>query len=139
MMDEAGMKNIRAVLYTVLLLTVMTFAVILGLAAAEKPVPDLVVNLGTTLLGVVTGSVVSLSAKPRADHAEIAADNAAYRVKDAMETAGAMAATPLLSAELMGRVDETRDDGAVDLITVLLVTILFGVVLLLFGVDFNAN
>lgn len=58
------MQNTQLVLLTIVILTLATFTVILTLSSQSKDVPPLVVNLGTTLLGILTGSVVTLSAKP---------------------------------------------------------------------------
>lgn len=97
-MDEFGSKNIRMVLLTVIVLAVSFGAVLLYLAATGKEVPDLVSNGFTTLLGVLTGSVVSLGAKPRVD-----------QVKKALEVASTPVATA--GATVAGGLVEGLEDG----------------------------
>lgn len=103
-MDEFGSKNIRMVLLTVIVLAVSFGAVLLYLAATGKEVPDLVSNGFTTLLGVLTGSVVSLGAKPRVDQVKKALEVASTPIAAAGATVAGEDSFELLDPE------ETEDE-----------------------------
>lgn len=104
-MDEFGGALKKQVVATLLLLTTASFGVLLWRVAAGLSVPDLLVNLSTTLLGIVTGSVVTLGASPRVD----AAENAAVAA-----TAAATASTPTEPAYVGSALEPVAIDPPVE-------------------------
>lgn len=64
-MDQKEMQNKQIILLTLVVLTLGTFAVILGKIWASDPVPDVAWHFGTTLLGILTGTAITLRAQPR--------------------------------------------------------------------------
>lgn len=64
-MDRVGARNTLIVLLTLVALTLAVWGVLLALWAQEKHPDGNLLAAGTTLLGLVTGSVVTLGAQPK--------------------------------------------------------------------------
>jgi hypothetical protein len=64
-MDRVGARNTLIVLLTLVLLTVSVWFVMLLRWATDKTVDGDLLAAGTTLLGLLTGSAVSLGARPK--------------------------------------------------------------------------
>lgn len=64
-MDRVGARNTLIVLLTLVVLTLAVWGVLLALWIQEKNPDGNLLAAGTTLLGLVTGSAVTLGAQPK--------------------------------------------------------------------------